>query len=155
MQDSEIRKLKDESVMVKVGIEKVTSSFTLLVVLIIALLILVFFLINAEQTARRRFEDHMEALASTDVLTGLQNRRAFDAKLDEEYRRAVRYGTSLSLIMLDVDRFKDYNDTFGHPAGDEVLRTVGRLLKLNTRNTDFPARYGGEEFAILVPQSHA
>ena len=95
----------------------------------------------------------LEALATQDGLTGLQNHRAFKERLEEECQRAVRYRLPLSLILLDVDHFKQYNDAFGHPAGDEVLKTVARLVREQARETDFVARYGGEEFAALLPNT--
>lgn len=101
-----------------------------------------------EQKARQ-----LRALADTDVLTGLKNRRAFEDRLEEELARSRRHGHPLSLVLLDIDHFKSYNDTFGHPKGDEVLRQVGRLLSRMMRDTDFAARYGGEEFAILLSQT--
>ena len=95
----------------------------------------------------------LEALATTDMLTGLRNRRAFEERLAEEFERAERHNTPLSLLLLDVDRFKQYNDTFGHLAGDDVLRTLGQVLRKAARGTDFPARYGGEEVVIILPQT--
>jgi diguanylate cyclase (GGDEF)-like protein len=95
----------------------------------------------------------LEILAATDGLTRLKNRRAFQEKLSEEVKRASRSCTPLSLILLDVDHFKRFNDAFGHPAGDGVLCCVARLLETNVRSTDFVARYGGEEFAILLPDT--
>jgi len=86
----------------------------------------------------------------TDKLTGVANRGAFDHRLTEELHRAQRYGSSLSLLMVDVDRFKYYNDTFGHPAGDGVLQTVAMALRC-ARPSDMLARYGGEEFAVILP----
>jgi len=90
-------------------------------------------------------------LAVTDGLTGLRNHRAFKERLAEEFNRASRYQLPFALMLLDVDHFKLFNDTFGHPAGDEVLREVSRLLHANIRDTDFAARYGGEEFVVLTP----
>lgn len=90
-------------------------------------------------------------LATSDGLTGLQNRRSFDEHPGKEVERAQRHQTPLSLVMLDVDHFKSYNDAFGHPAGDEVLRQVGQLIQNQTRKIDLAARYGGEEFAIILP----
>ena len=100
----------------------------------------------------------LEELAATDGLTQISNRRAFDRAITDEFTRARRYDTPLSMLMLDVDRFKNYNDTFGHQAGDEVLRQLADLLKHIARDIDFVARYGGEEFAAILPgidQNHA
>lgn len=95
----------------------------------------------------------LQALATTDGLTELANHRAFQDTLRAETIRAQRQGTRLSLLLLDVDHFKHYNDSYGHPAGDEVLRVVARLLRESVRAHDFPARYGGEEFAIILPDT--
>ncbi len=100
-----------------------------------------------------RANAELASLATLDGLTGLRNRRAFDERLVEECERASRYHKPLSLLMLDIDFFKQYNDKFGHQAGDEVLRMVGRVLQKSTRETDIPARYGGEEFIILLPET--
>lgn len=94
-----------------------------------------------------------QRLAATDPLTGLANRRAFQERLEEEMRRARRYDRPLSLIMADLDYFKLYNDTHGHPAGDLVLQDLAALLRANVRETDLVARYGGEEFVILLPET--
>lgn len=90
-------------------------------------------------------------LATTDGLTALKNHRAFQERLDQEFQRARRYKTPLSLVMLDLDRLKRYNDQFGHPAGDDLMKAVAQVLKTKARETDFVARYGGEEFAIILP----
>ncbi len=95
----------------------------------------------------------LEALALRDGLTGLGNRRAFEQRIALELSRAARYGHPLSLVMLDVDFFKEYNDTFGHVDGDEVLRILADTLTDKSRETDFFARYGGEEFAIILPHT--
>jgi diguanylate cyclase (GGDEF)-like protein/PAS domain S-box-containing protein len=95
----------------------------------------------------------LQELAVTDDLTGLRNRIALRQKLSEECQRASRYHTPLAMLMVDVDHFKSFNDTFGHPAGDDVLRTVAKLLQEKARATDIVARYGGEEFAILLPNT--
>ena len=92
--------------------------------------------------------------AITDGLTGLFNHRYFYERLAQEFARAQRYGLPLSLLMLDIDDFKTFNDTHGHPAGDLVLREVGRLLSTQLRrDVDVAARYGGEEFAVLLPNT--
>ncbi len=107
--------------------------------------------IAAQQQKLAAANAHLKVLAITDGLTGLKNRRAFEEHLHHEFERAQRYGTALSLLMLDVDEFKSYNDTFGHPAGDAVLRRVAELLMSVSRTTDVVARYGGEEFVIISP----
>jgi diguanylate cyclase (GGDEF)-like protein len=89
----------------------------------------------------------------TDALTGVPNRRAYDQKLTEEYSRAKRTGAPLSLLLIDIDNFKEYNDNFGHPAGDTALQSVARVLMSSLRPYDFLARYGGEEFVIILPST--
>jgi len=95
----------------------------------------------------------LETLALRDGLTGMRNRRAFGQRMTLEMNRATRYGTPLSLLLLDVDHFKEYNDTFGHVAGDEVLRMLSQVLQVQGRETDFVARYGGEEFVLVLPHT--
>lgn len=95
----------------------------------------------------------LEKLSMCDSLTGLYNRRSFDLKLAEEVQRAHRQDYPVFLAMMDVDNFKGYNDTFGHPAGDKVLNAVGTILNDCTRhNVDFTFRYGGDEFAAILTQ---
>jgi diguanylate cyclase (GGDEF)-like protein len=91
--------------------------------------------------------------ASTDGLTGLHNYRIFRKRLDEEMERAKRYSRDLSLLMINIDHFKSFNDIYGHQAGDSVLQTVSRQLLKFIRNTDFAARYGGEEFIVILPET--
>ena len=95
----------------------------------------------------------LEALATTDSVTALLNRRALVDRLLHEMERARRYATPLALLMVDLDHFKDINDTHGHLVGDEALREVARLLQSGVRNVDIVARYGGEEFAIVLPET--
>ncbi len=97
----------------------------------------------------------LESLATHDGLTEAKNRRAFNEKLAEEWSRAQRYATPLSLVMFDVDQFKSYNDNFGHQAGDEVLKTLAQTVMALIRTTDFFARYGGEEFTLILPNTDA
>lgn len=95
----------------------------------------------------------LERLAMTDELTEVANRRHFLARLESERMRALRYAHRTSLVMLDLDHFKQVNDRFGHPAGDEVLRHFARLLRSHIRSEDFVGRLGGEEFAVLIPET--
>jgi len=96
----------------------------------------------------------LECLATTDGLTGLTNRRRFDEVLELEWRRHQRHGRPLALIMVDVDFFKAFNDTYGHPGGDEVLRSIARVVRETfARADDLPARLGGEEFGALLPET--
>jgi two-component system chemotaxis family response regulator WspR len=91
---------------------------------------------------------------NSDGLTGLSNRRHFDEYLELEWRRAIREQTQLSLMMIDVDYFKAYNDNFGHLEGDEALRQVAKAIRASSsRPSDLPARYGGEEFALVLPNT--
>lgn len=94
-----------------------------------------------------------EQLSVTDSLTGLLNRRYIEARLLEETKRSNRHGFPMSFMMLDVDHFKSYNDEYGHPAGDEALRLVAKIVRDTLRSADVASRFGGEEFAILLPQT--
>ncbi|MBF0508126.1 MAG: PleD family two-component system response regulator [Deltaproteobacteria bacterium] len=96
----------------------------------------------------------LQRLSELDGLTNIANRRCFDVYLDQEWRRATRTGSQLSMLMIDIDYFKLYNDTYGHQAGDECLRNVSKTLNHSLkRGGDFAARYGGEEFAIILPET--
>ncbi|TAN65754.1 MAG: diguanylate cyclase [Methylobacter sp.] len=111
---------------------------------------------------RARVRNHMSYIwqrkqleqdAFIDGLTGIPNRRRFDQAIDSEWRRANRHGMQLSLAMVDVDFFKQYNDTYGHGAGDEVLRQIANtMLQVINRSGELVARYGGEEFVLLLPE---
>jgi diguanylate cyclase (GGDEF)-like protein len=98
----------------------------------------------------RTSNDHLTELASLDGLSGLANRRSFDARLDEEWQRALTTREPLSLLMIDVDRFKLFNDHYGHVEGDVCLRRIAQTLAVAASEPDFVARYGGEEFAVLL-----
>jgi diguanylate cyclase (GGDEF)-like protein len=103
---------------------------------------------------RARAQEELVRLAGTDALTGLPNRRAFDERMDDEWRRGRRAGTPLSVLFIDVDYFKSYNDTYGHALGDDALAAVAHSIATAVRRPgDVPARYGGEEFVVLLPDT--
>jgi diguanylate cyclase (GGDEF)-like protein/PAS domain S-box-containing protein len=110
-----------------------------------------FVLVMRDVTERKLLEDRLSALAMTDGLTGLANRRAFDEALEREWKRTLREGTQISLLLLDVDHFKRFNDLYGHQVGDDCLRAVAQAAAGALRQTDIVARYGGEEIAIILP----
>jgi diguanylate cyclase (GGDEF)-like protein len=95
----------------------------------------------------------LEELSNTDSLTKLYNRRYFDDMIEKEFDRAVRYGGRLSFLMADIDRFKPFNDTYGHQVGDEILVSVCKIFRIGQRRHDVVARYGGEEFAFILPET--
>jgi len=95
----------------------------------------------------------MEKLATTDGLTGLNNHRTFQEVAAREFERSKRHGRPLSMLLTDIDHFKNFNDTYGHPVGDLVLREIAGCIRSAVRATDIPARYGGEEFAVVLPET--
>jgi diguanylate cyclase (GGDEF)-like protein len=123
--------------------------------IMVALILFVFgtTLFLAREIGRRaQAEDKLEEMATTDALTGLKNRRKFDAEMDAEWRRAARNKTPVALLMIDADHFKTYNDSYGHQAGDQVLVGIAICISDSVRRAgDCTARFGGEEFAVLLP----
>jgi diguanylate cyclase (GGDEF)-like protein/PAS domain S-box-containing protein len=112
--------------------------------------------ISRDMTEQKDLQDKLAALATSDGLTGLANRRHFDERLSEEWARAKRDGSHLSLLLIDVDHFKKFNDHYGHQAGDACLRALARILSAQVRRpADLAARYGGEEFVLLLPNTDA
>lgn len=112
-------------------------------------------LVNSSKqvTELRKNLDNVKKEAMTDGLTGLSNRKAFDKAIRDHVEEAENLGIPLILMMLDIDHFKKFNDTYGHQVGDQVLRLVARTLTDNVKGRDTAARYGGEEFAILLPET--
>lgn len=106
-------------------------------------------------TALRAMEAELSKRARIDELTALPNFRSFRERIDDEIQRSNRFGYEVGVLVLDLDRFKKYNDAFGHLAGNDVLQRVGQALRSSVRSVDFPARYGGEEFAVVLPQIDA
>ena len=106
--------------------------------------------LDAVNETLRQQNEELERLSASDSLTGLSNRRILTQRLSEELLRSQRQSHSFTVLMLDVDHFKKYNDAYGHPAGDEVLKKVANILRNCTRAGDCTARYGGEEFAVLL-----
>jgi diguanylate cyclase (GGDEF)-like protein len=109
--------------------------------------------LERDTIALARANLRLESLATTDGLIGIKNHRAFQEQLEKDWSAAKRYNLSLALVMLDIDHFKPFNDEFGHPAGDEVLKQVGAILQSSVRPCDCLARYGGEEFVIILTET--
>ena len=99
------------------------------------------------------YQQHLEYQTQVDSLTGLFNRRAFEKKIHEEFERSKRYHNPLSLFILDIDDFKNINDTYGHHGGDAALVKISETFREKTRQSDFPCRYGGEEFVLVLPET--
>lgn len=107
--------------------------------------------LETELTQHQQLYEELKSMALSDSLTNIANRRSFDMFLKAELHRAATLYKPVSLIIMDLDRFKNYNDTFGHITGDKLLAQMGQLLLHHVRPVDLPARYGGEEFSIILP----
>lgn len=110
--------------------------------------------LNAKVKELEQAKERLRQLAITDGLTGLYNHRYLKEHLEQELYRASRHLSEVSTVMIDIDHFKKYNDTYGHPAGDALLSAVARLLKENIRKIDIAARYGGEEFCLVLAETN-
>jgi len=130
------------------GPEAYSRSF-LMIIVAVALMMGIFALRHIMRQSRE-IEFHLTQ-ARADVLTGLANRRAFDTELSRRLAQRQRQGTPLCLLIIDIDNFKSFNDEFGHPLGDAVLREVANVLQATARHMDYVARLGGDEFAVLFP----
>jgi diguanylate cyclase (GGDEF)-like protein/PAS domain S-box-containing protein len=109
--------------------------------------------IERDLTATKQLQEELMRLANTDALTGLLNRRRFMEHASAEFARAERYRRELAMLMLDIDHFKQINDTHGHATGDQAIRALAQCMRQVLRTSDWPARWGGEEFAILMPET--
>jgi diguanylate cyclase (GGDEF)-like protein len=130
------------------------SNPALYATLFVAFIVIVLILIRLYMVLKdnRRLQAEVEHIATTDVLTGIANRRFFEETLAREIKRAQRYGRQLTLLMIDVNHFRQYNDRHGRPMGDQLLRDCAHLMKALTRASDLVARYGGDEFVVLLPE---
>lgn len=118
-----------------------------------AILVLMFLIVRRAKTIEHRLLSSLKRLSYKDTLTNLYNRRKQGSYLEEYHHLFERYKDPYSLIMVDIDHFKEVNDTYGHPAGDTVLKEMAKILRSSTRQTDHAARWGGEEFLILCPKT--
>ena len=149
--------------MVEISAEQAYAAWwkkAVIIGIVLALLcvssLLFLILLQGELVRRTAVEAALEHLASTDGLTALANRRTFEKTLDVEWQRALRHKDQISLLMIDADNFKAYNDTFGHRKGDVLLQKIAAVIAARVlRAGDLAARYGGEEFAILLPSTDA
>jgi diguanylate cyclase (GGDEF)-like protein len=128
-----------------IATELLSDRLTYLYVLVATAVVLAFV-----GYALGRQADRLAALSETDSLTGLPNRRALRRHLDDEYHRSLRYGTPVSMLLIDVDGLKQVNDAGGHAAGDRLLRDIAATIVAALRHSDFAARWGGDEFAVLA-----
>ena len=133
------------------GLPSLIINTLLGVIGVFALIVVV--VIVAVRISSKQFQQ-VSRLSIIDEVSGIYNRRYFDMVLEEEWKRSMREYTQLSLLMIDIDYFKDYNDNFGHQMGDVCLFTIGKILSSQLkRASDFTARYGGEEFVIVLPNT--
>jgi len=138
---------------VKETVTTARASFWAVTLVGLVLLIYVLYTLWLNLVEVRKTESTLRRQALRDPLTGLFNRRFFDAGLEQEIMRSRRSGNPASLLILDIDYFKKYNDEYGHEAGDAVLRAIGQLLQTQVRGGDVACRFGGEEFVILMPNA--
>ncbi len=155
------RKIAEFPLLLSVGLSKTevlrewqSQAFIALMLTLSAcsFIVLLFAALRTALSESQKMEAHMQSMAQTDSLTGMPNRRALDVAIANEMRRSRRYETPLSILMIDIDHFKDVNDRYGHSVGDEVLHRMGQFIMGKCRRAgDLAARYGGEEFTVLLP----
>lgn len=109
--------------------------------------------VDRDITQRKKAEEKLKYMATHDALTGLYNRKVLDKLIIDEVGRSERYGHPISIFMLDIDHFKQINDTYGHQTGDTVLQNIASIMVNSIRKMDYAARYGGEEFIIVLPET--
>ncbi|QNB47483.1 diguanylate cyclase [Thermanaerosceptrum fracticalcis] len=129
----------------------IDSSYLEIDIMVTGIIWLLAWLLGKMSDTETQIREELQNLAYLDGLTGIYNHRSFHSILDEQLLRAKIENKSLALLMLDVDYFKYYNDAYGHQKGDEVLRTIAKLIEENTKHIGFCARYGGEEFSVIIP----
>jgi diguanylate cyclase (GGDEF)-like protein len=132
---------------------ELTAGLTVLLACIISLMVAAYLL--RSNSIRRQLVKNLQEQATTDELTGLVNRRKFMEAAQSELKRAARFHHPLSVALLDIDRFKDINDRYGHGAGDKALIAIAKILQENIRETDIAARLGGDEFILILPETKA
>ena len=152
MRDDEARRLEVFRATQRYANQRSTWIIVGALALVSVLSLVFWILLKIEFAARRALEGRLIESATTDELTGVANRSDFDRKLVQEWTFRNRYGTALSLLVVDVDHLKGHNEQWGHVAGDAILREVARRLAARLRRTEVLARSGGDEFAVIVPQ---
>ncbi|MES9869584.1 MAG: diguanylate cyclase [Sedimenticola sp.] len=159
VEDARGREIAEMTLLADVSHEMDVAERTALVVgitvFILGGVLIIFFYVQANRVSQRieRDQDILEQLATHDSLTNLYTRRMFHESLDNELARSMRFDHPLSLLLIDIDRFKQINDTHGHPAGDTVLQKLSARLLKESRGIDYVCRYGGEEIAIILPET--
>ncbi|MET0049393.1 MAG: diguanylate cyclase, partial [Sedimenticola sp.] len=159
IEDARGREVAEMTLLADVSHELDVAERTALVVgitvFILGGVLIVFFYVQANRVSQRieRDQDILEQLATHDSLTNLYTRRMFHESLDNELARSMRFNHPLSLLLIDIDRFKQINDAHGHPAGDTVLQKLSARLLKESRGIDYVCRYGGEEIAIILPET--
>lgn len=153
MENEEINVLNDYKVASEAKERNVIIAFAALFLLIFSLFCLIYILVKRDIDERNRFAVELQTMATVDELTGVFNRREANRLLEQEFSRSRRYGSRMTIMMLDIDHFKSVNDTHGHQVGDEVLKWFAEKMRSCIRKVDLPTRFGGEEFLVILPET--